>query len=167
VNTHHHFDHAGGLRTYVAEGATIVTHQGNRDFYEKVFFSPAPRTLQPDRLFALNPDVVRNPVFETLNQKYVLSDGTRTMDIYPVQGLAHTTTMLLAYLPKEKFLVNADLYSPPAPGAQPPAVPSAAMVALNRNIQRLKLEVAQHVPIHGRVGTNEEFVKIVGRPATN
>ena len=26
VNTHHHFDHSGGLRTYVAEGATIVTH---------------------------------------------------------------------------------------------------------------------------------------------
>jgi Metallo-beta-lactamase superfamily len=34
VNTHHHFDHSGGLRAYVAEGATIVTHQGNRAFYE-------------------------------------------------------------------------------------------------------------------------------------
>ena len=167
VNTHHHFDHSGGLRTYVAEGATIVTHQANRDFYEKVFFYPAPRTLQPDRLFALNPDVVRDPVFETLNQKYVLSDGTRTMDIYPVQGLIHASTMLIAYLPKERILVNADLYSPPAPGAPPPATPTPLMVTLNQNIQRLKLDVAQHVPIHGRVGTNDEFVKIVGKPATN
>jgi glyoxylase-like metal-dependent hydrolase (beta-lactamase superfamily II) len=108
VNTHHHFDHSGGLRTYVAEGATLVTHQGNRDFYEKVLFSPAPRTLQPDRLYAVNPDVVRDAVFETLNQKYVLSDGTRTMDIYPMQGLIHSPTMLIAYLPKEKILVNAD-----------------------------------------------------------
>jgi glyoxylase-like metal-dependent hydrolase (beta-lactamase superfamily II) len=166
VNTHHHFDHSGGLRTYVAEGATIVTHQANRDFYEKVLFSPAPRSQQPDRLFALNPDVVRDPVFEMVNQKYVLSDGTRTLDLYPVQGLGHAASMLVVYLPKEKILVNADLYSPPAPGAPPPAA-NPNMVTLNQNIQRLRLDVAQHLPIHGRVGTNDEFVKIVGRPATN
>src|SRR5207247_5471173 len=27
VNTHAHFDHSSGLRTFVAEGATIITHQ--------------------------------------------------------------------------------------------------------------------------------------------
>jgi hypothetical protein len=68
----------------------------------------------------------------------------------------------VAYLPKEKILVNADLYSPPAQGAQPPATPTAASVALGNNIRRLGLDVAQHVPIHGRVGTNDEFAKIVG-----
>jgi glyoxylase-like metal-dependent hydrolase (beta-lactamase superfamily II) len=167
VNTHHHFDHSGGLRTYVAEGATIVTHQGNREFYEKVLFSPAPRTLQPDRLYSLNPDVVRDAVFETLNQKYVMSDGTRTLDVYPVQGLQHNATMLIAYLPKEKILIDADLYSPPAQGAPPPAAPTPSMVTLAQNIQRLKLDVTQHVPIHGRVGTMDEFAKIVGKPTTN
>jgi len=82
---------------------------------------------------------VRDPVFETLTQKYVVSDATRTMDVYPVQGLAHAATMLVAYLPKEKILVNADLYSPPAPGAQPPTTttPNPNMVTLNRTIQRL------------------------------
>ena len=166
VNTHHHFDHSGGLRTYVAEGATIVTHQANREFYEKVVFSGSPRTLQPDRLFALNPDVVRDAVLEPVNQKYVLSDGTRMLDLYPVQGLGHAATMLVAYLPKEKILVNADLYSPPAQGAPLPAA-NPNMRTLNQNIQRLRLDVAQHVPIHGRVGTNDEFAKIVGQPATN
>jgi hypothetical protein len=81
-----------------------------------------------------------------------------------VQGLGHAQGMLLAYLPKEKILVNADLYSPPAQGAQPPTTPTAASLALNNNIRRLNLDVSQHVPIHGRVGTNDEFVKIVGAP---
>src|SRR5437879_12190451 len=40
VNTHHHFDHSGGLRTYLAQGDTIVTHQANREYYEQVLFNP-------------------------------------------------------------------------------------------------------------------------------
>jgi glyoxylase-like metal-dependent hydrolase (beta-lactamase superfamily II) len=165
VNTHHHFDHSGGLRTYLSQGTTVITSEANRDYYLRTLFYPAPRTLQPDRLSTFYPMfmVSRRPApIETVNQKYVLSDGVRTMDIYPVQGLAHTQNMLMAYLPKEKILVNADLYSPPAPGA-PPAPPNANMRALKQNMQRLKLDVAQHVPIHGRVGNNDEFVKIMGQ----
>ncbi len=165
VNTHHHFDHSGGLRTYLAQGTTIVTHQANRDFYRDVMFQRSPWTLQPDRLATFYPmfTVSRRPApIETVNQKYVLSDGVRTMDIYPVQGLNHVQGMLVAYLPKEKILVNADLYSPPAPGA-PPSPPSPSMMTLLQNIQRLKLDVAQHAPIHGRVGTHDEFVKMAGK----
>jgi glyoxylase-like metal-dependent hydrolase (beta-lactamase superfamily II) len=163
VNTHHHFDHSGGLRTYLAQGTTIVTHQLNRDFYETVLFYPGMRTLQPDRLSLFYPMYMtsRRPQrLETVDQQYVLSDGTRTLEMHPVAGLGHAQGMLVAYLPKEKILVNADLYSPPAAGAAPPA-PSAAMRSLAATIQRLKLDVAQHVPIHGRVGTGDEFRKIV------
>ena len=44
-----------------------------------------------------------------MNQKYVISDGVRTLDLYPMQGLNHAAGMLLVYLPKEKILLNADL----------------------------------------------------------
>ena len=165
VNTHHHFDHSGGLRTYLAQGASIVTHQGNREYYEQVLFNPAPRTLQPDRFSTFYPYFTggRRPLpIETVNQKYVISDGVRMLDLYPVQGLNHHANMLVAYFPKEKILVNADLYSPPAQGAQVPA-PDANMRSLNQNMQRLKLDVAQHVPIHGQPGPNTQFVQIVGR----
>jgi glyoxylase-like metal-dependent hydrolase (beta-lactamase superfamily II) len=165
VNTHHHFDHSGGLRTYLAQGATIVTHQGNRDYFDRVLFDPAPRTLQPDRLSTYYPYFVggRRPLpFETVNQKFVLSDGVRTLDLYPMQGLNHNANMLIAYFPKEKILVNADLYSPPAQGAPDPA-PNANIRSLSSNIQRLKLDVAQHVPIHGQPGPNDRFVQIVGK----
>ena len=165
VNTHHHFDHSGGLRTYLAQGATIVTHQGNREFLEQVLFNPAPRTLQPDRFSTFYPYFTggRRPLpFETVNQKFVLSDGVRTIDLYPVQGLNHNPNMLIAYFPKEKILVNADLYSLPAQGAPAPAV-NANMRSLQQNIQRLKLDVAQHVPIHGQPGPGDQFGQIVGR----
>jgi glyoxylase-like metal-dependent hydrolase (beta-lactamase superfamily II) len=164
VNTHHHFDHSGGLRTYLAQGATIVTHQANREYYEQVLFNPAPRTLMSDRFSTYYPYFTggRRPLpIETVNQKYVLSDGVRTVDLYPVQGLNHAATMLIVYLPKEKILVNADLYSPPAQGAPAPAV-NTNMRTLQQNIQRLKLDVTQHVPIHGQPGPMTQFAQIVG-----
>src|SRR5438552_3896353 len=167
VNTHQHFDHTGGLRTYLAQGATIITHQANREYYENVLLNPAPRTLQADRFSTFYPYFTggRRPLpIETVNQKYVISDGTRTVDLYPVQGLNHASTMLLVYFPKEKILVYADLYSPPAQGAPAPAM-NANMRTLRQNIQRLKLDVAQHVPIHGTPGPNDQFVQIMGRQA--
>jgi glyoxylase-like metal-dependent hydrolase (beta-lactamase superfamily II) len=161
VNTHHHFDHLGGIRTFVAEGATIITHQRNRDFYERVVFSPAPRTLEPDRL-SITP---RAPVFETLNERYALSDGTRVLEIYAVPGLAHNQNMLIAYLPREKIVIEGDLWTPPAAGATAPAV-NASNRTFRDTVQRLKLDVAQIASIHGRVATWDEFARHVG-PGTN
>ena len=165
VNTHHHFDHSGGLRTYLAMGTTIVTHPANRDFYVNVMLRPGLRTLQPDRLSEFYPMYMtsRRPMrIETVGEKYVISDGVRTLDVYPMTGLVHAQSMLAAYLPKEKILLNADLYTPPAQGTT--AAPTTpGMRSLQTNITRLKLDVAQHIPIHGRVCTQEEFAQLISR----
>jgi glyoxylase-like metal-dependent hydrolase (beta-lactamase superfamily II) len=169
VNTHHHFDHSGGLRTYMAQGATLVTSEQNRDYYQNVLLQPFGRTLQPDRLSLFYPNFTtsRRPApIEIVGQKYVISDGTRTLEMHPVPGLTHVAGMLVAYLPKEKILVNGDLYGPPAPNT-PAAPPNQSMTALRSTIQRLKLDVAQHVPIHGRPGPHEEFMRLSTPPATN
>ena len=179
VNTHHHFDHAGGLRTYLAQGTTVVTHESNRDYYLQVLFHPGGWTLQPDVLATYYPMfmISRRPApIETVNQKKVLSDGMRNLEIYHVQDMSdsqhdpalrqgnHAEDMLMVYLPKEKILVSADLYSPPSsPGQDPSAPPTPGMLTLYQNISQLKLDVAVHVPIHGRAGTNEEFLKMVGK----
>jgi hypothetical protein len=67
--------------------------------------------------------------------------------------------MLMAYLPTEKILVHGDLYSPPAANA-PALRPTPASTSLMNNIRRLRLDVAQHVPIHGMPGSHAEFAKI-------
>jgi glyoxylase-like metal-dependent hydrolase (beta-lactamase superfamily II) len=166
VNTHHHFDHSGGMRTFVAEGATVVTHRLNREFYQNVVFSPAPRTLEPDRLSFLTADQLANPFLELVNGKYVISDGTRTLDVYPLPAFEHTADMMIAYLPRERMVVNGDVYTPPAKGAPLPKPGEGSRVLLEA-IQRLGLDVSTHVGLHGGIGPEEDLVKIVGQPTTN
>jgi glyoxylase-like metal-dependent hydrolase (beta-lactamase superfamily II) len=163
INTHNHFDHLGGVRGFVAEGATVITDDKNRNFYQRVVLAPQSRSLQPDRLsqrpFA--PTGPGNLELQTFTDKYTLSDGSETIELYHVEGLNHSDNMLVAYLPKEKILVNADLYGPPPAGGNVANV-NANAVALFRNIKRLKLDVATHVPIHGNAGPNADFERIVG-----
>ena len=166
VNTHHHFDHSGGLRTYVAEGATVVTNRSNREFYEKVVFSPAPRTLEPDRLSQLNPDQLPNPVMELVGGKYVISDGTRTLEVHALPPYDHAADMMVVYLPHEKILINADIYEPPQKGGRPPK-PSEGTRVLLETIERLGLDVSWDVGLHSGVGPHEDFVKLMGQPSGN
>ena len=189
VNTNHHMAYAGGLRTYFSQGTTVVTHQTNRDYYVGILFSPFPRTLDPDHMSFYNPMYMisrRPPPIETVGGttmigKYVISDDERQLQVWHVQDMAyevgesyikipgpslargnHSADMLMVYLPKEKILINADLYVPPEPGAKP-APPSAGMRTLNLNMKKLGLDVTQHVSIVGpRVGSNDEFVKLIG-----
>jgi glyoxylase-like metal-dependent hydrolase (beta-lactamase superfamily II) len=74
--------------------------------------------------------------------------------------------MLMAYLPKEKILIEADLFNPPAPNTPPPAMPSPAQLSLFNNVQRLKLSVDRIAPIHGRVLPWSEFTTFIGRRGT-
>ena len=164
VNTHHHFDHSGGLRTYVHdEGSAIITYRGNRDFYGQELFSlKAQRTLEPDRLSLFPPEEAAEGYrFETVVEKYTLSDGTRTMDVHHIQGLNHVDGMLIAHLPKEKIVVEADMYNAPPAGAPTPP-PTAAAKTFLSNVRRLKLDVATLAPIHGPVMAWGDFVKVMG-----
>jgi glyoxylase-like metal-dependent hydrolase (beta-lactamase superfamily II) len=169
VNTHHHFDHLGGTRTYAAEGATVITDERNKDFYQKVVLAPQPRTLSPDRLsqFPFAPTGPGPLPLQTFTDRYSITDGQRSMFMFHVEGLNHNDNMLVVYLPQDKILINADLYSPPAAGAAPPATVSPNAVALFKNVKRLKLDVAQHVPIHGNPGPNADFERIVGPVAAS
>lgn len=105
IPTHHHDDHAGGLRPFVAEGATILTTSKNKSFFEAMM--RAKFTSQPDRL-SLTP---RPAKFEIMtDKKFVLTDGTQKLELYNIGYNPHTEEMLIAYLPKNGFVFQADLW---------------------------------------------------------
>ncbi len=151
VNTHDHYDHLGGLRTYLHIGATVITHQRNRLFYETELLNYTPRTLEPDMVSLYPPtEIAEGYTMEDVDERYILSDGERLLELHYVQGLSalHVEGMLMAYLPKEKMLIEADLFDRTESGE---VVSSPELhQALRRNVEQLGLEVETIVPIHGR-----------------
>ena len=162
VNTHHHIDHSSGLRTYVDEGAIVVTHEINKGYFEKLF--ALPHTLSPDRLEQSK----KKARFETVGAKKVMSGGGRSFELHHVRGNGHNEGLLIAYFPKEKILYQADLYNPPPkPPAAPPATISPYVASLADTIDRLKLDVVRIIPVHypadTRTVTVDELKRMAGR----
>ncbi len=106
MTTHHHFDHTAGLRAAIAEGLTVITHEGNKAWVETM--AGRPHTRQPDAL-AKN---AKNVKVETVGADRVVKDATMEVDLYHVAGNPHSDTMLMAYLPKARLLVEVDAFSP-------------------------------------------------------
>jgi glyoxylase-like metal-dependent hydrolase (beta-lactamase superfamily II) len=166
INTHSHYDHSSGLRAFMAEGATIVTHQVNKPFFEKI--ASMPHTLSPDR----QEQAKKKPAFETMTEKKVMTDGNHVIELYHMTNIGHHDGLIMAYLPKEKVLVEADAYNPAAtPNATPPSPPSPYTMALISNIERLHLDVTRLIPIHypadNRAVMRAELLRWVGKASSN
>ncbi|CAN2536554.1 hypothetical+protein [Methylocapsa aurea] len=155
VNSHVHFDHSGGLRTFVDAGATIVTQDISKAYYEKAW--AAPHTLRPDRLAASK----KAANFETYEHKHALGDA-HAIEIHHIAGSGHSDDLALVYLPKEKLVIEADAYTPAAVGAPPPATPNPFSVNLYDNIQKLGLDVESIAGLHGRVARIDELRAAIG-----
>jgi len=143
VITHHHFDHTGGIAAAVAEGITIVTPEVNKAFLEKALSGP--RTLAPDALARSG----KKPVIEGFKgDKRVFQDATRTVEVHLIQGLPHADGLVVAWLPKEKILVYADMFNFPPAGVTVPDPPVVGTQVFLRNIERLKLDPEKILSIH-------------------
>jgi glyoxylase-like metal-dependent hydrolase (beta-lactamase superfamily II) len=132
INSHTHFDHWAGMRTYVAEDATIITAKDNEAYYKDAF--QWPRTLyDPDRL-AQHPSPLK---IQPVADKYVLTDGARSIEIYALPCDRHTmgSVMVYTHLSNAEFLTSAD----------------TAQSCLVETLDRQKIAKTQIVmaPIHG------------------
>jgi glyoxylase-like metal-dependent hydrolase (beta-lactamase superfamily II) len=144
INTHHHFDHAGGVRAAMSEGLTIITHAGNAAFYRDL----------ARRRFQIAEDALsrqpRAPRIEPVATRHVIADSTRRVELHHIRGNPHAATLLMVYLPADRLLIQADAYNPPAANVATPPV-AAFAPNLVANIDRLGLQVDRVVPIHGAI----------------
>ena len=139
MNTHPHSDHTGGLPALVADGATIITQQNNKEFFEKALNTP--RTLLDDDVLAKSGKKAK---VEAVGEKKVYSDGTRTVEFYHIYPAPHSNGLLVAYIPKEKILFQGD-FSLPAAG-QPANDHIKALVAA---LEKLNLtDFDRYINVH-------------------
>ncbi|MGP0073559.1 MAG: MBL fold metallo-hydrolase [Bryobacteraceae bacterium] len=136
MNTHPHADHTGGLPVLVAEGAIIITQKNNEEFLSKALNTP--RTLMTDTL-AKNPKKAK---FETVEEKKVYSDGTRTVEMYHIFPAPHSNGLIIAFIPKEKVLFQGDFSVNPGEPA------NDHVRALVPVLERLNLDFDRYINVH-------------------
>jgi glyoxylase-like metal-dependent hydrolase (beta-lactamase superfamily II) len=148
--THHHDDHAGGIRTYVAEGVTVIGSPGEKTFFEKVMKSSF--TIDRDAL-TLKPQPLKWESVE--GRKRVLTDGTTTVELIDIGPSPHAEEMLVAYLPNEKLIFQADLLDRPA-NNDPPTI-NDITVHFSDWLDASKLDVTRVIAVHGPPSTRDEL----------
>jgi glyoxylase-like metal-dependent hydrolase (beta-lactamase superfamily II) len=105
VPTHHHDDHAGGLRAFVAAGAVVVTTKGNEAVFRRM--AAAPYTIEPDEQAK-----VKKPIqFAFVDKRMVLEGGGTRLELIDVGPSPHADEMLIAYVPASRFVFQGDLFN--------------------------------------------------------
>jgi glyoxylase-like metal-dependent hydrolase (beta-lactamase superfamily II) len=155
VLTHHHMDHASGLRAFAAQGATLVVGKGTAEHYRRVL--AAPFTRNPDLPAR---DLSRTPIIEVAD-RHVLTDGTREVHAYVVTPNPHADGLLIGYLPTERLGFVTDIWSP---GAGPlPDKLNPGMAALVAGVKKAGIEPLKFAGGHGSVADYAPLAALEGR----
>jgi glyoxylase-like metal-dependent hydrolase (beta-lactamase superfamily II) len=128
VNTHHHYDHSGGVREVMARGIPVVTHSRNVEFVNRV--AAAPKTVAPDGLSRGG----RRPAVRGVGDTLVIGSGDSRVVLYPITTV-HAEGILAAFVPSAGVLFTSDVLNPPANPATTPlnAVGAGELVAFARS----------------------------------
>jgi hypothetical protein len=148
IMSHHHFDHSGGLRVAVAEGLTVITYKGNVEFFKELVARK--HSIVHDAL-ARNPKPLK---IEAVDDEMTLKDDAMEVRLYHLKENPREGTNLFAYIPRDKILVQADMYDS---GWQ--HHPWGDNLPYNLNLR--KLQVAMDVPVHGEIQTYADVLKTI------
>jgi glyoxylase-like metal-dependent hydrolase (beta-lactamase superfamily II) len=154
VLTHHHMDHAGGLRAILAEGATLVVGQGAGAHFRRVLEAPATRNPDlPARSYHMNP-ILEVP------ESHVMSDSAGRQVIAYVMDNPHAKGMLMAWVPHARLGFVTDIWSP---GVPLPAKPNPGLASVVNTVKRAGLQPERFVGGHGTSSDYQSLVKLVGQ----
>jgi glyoxylase-like metal-dependent hydrolase (beta-lactamase superfamily II) len=152
VVTHHHDDHSGGLRSYVANDVTVVTTPANQKYFERMAAShfqmfPDDQTRAP-----------RKPLFEFVRGgKRVFTDGKQTLEVIDIGPGPHAAEMLVAYLPKEKIIFQGDLVNLPNSGKYMPTTVNDTTLHFFDWLTKSGLDIQRIAAVHGPSTTPEDL----------
>jgi glyoxylase-like metal-dependent hydrolase (beta-lactamase superfamily II) len=153
ILTHHHVDHISGMRTYAAEGATIVVGKGNGDYFRKLL-------ARPETLNRFAQKKSFTPKVIEVDGKWSVNDGGREVDAYAIEN-PHAAGYDMVYVPDAKLGVISDLYVPGAP------VPSNAMVAaLVKGVDKWGIKPERFAGGHGSTGPYADVVQAAQKVKT-
>jgi glyoxylase-like metal-dependent hydrolase (beta-lactamase superfamily II) len=131
--THHHSDHVVAVSAYEAQGATIILASAHEHIVR--------RSAENGESLAV----------ELVDDRFILKDGNRRVEIIDIGPTAHTEHLLVAWLPEEGILFEADHFAMPRAGPVPPAVTSTKTfaVALQRSGLDVRTLLSAHSPKPG------------------
>jgi len=145
------------LNVGLEEKEASVTHEMNKAYYEHVVLQ-SPHELETDTP-SRNPKPAK---FIWVKEKYVLTDGDRSLEVYWVHDAGHTANLLMGYMPKEKLLFITDIFNQfgePRPNDPPPGIVTPYYAALGDNLKRLNLDVEWIAPSHGQGVVSADVLK--------
>jgi len=154
IVSHHHADHAAGVRAAVSRGITIIGQRRTRALFEEWVQRPA--VLFPDAL-AENPQPLK---FQPVDEHLVVEDSMRRLDIYHAVGHMHMSDALFAYLPEERIIMEGDFTDETWEF-------NWWAGAMQANIDRYGLEPVLDIPVHGSVATVEEKLERTAEQVAN
>ena len=154
VLTHHHMDHAGGLRGLLAEGGTLVVGQGAGAHFRRVLSAPMTRNPDlPARSFHMNP-ILEVP------ESHVMSDSSGRQVIVYVMDNPHAKGMLMGWVPHARLGYVTDIWTP---GPPLPAKPNPGLVSVVNTVKRAGLQPERFAGGHGSTADYQSLAKLAGQ----
>ena len=139
--THHHDDHSGGLRAFVAEGATVIAPSDDLDYYQKML--DATHTIFPDA-WSLKDTAAK---FEVVDDEMVLDDNKRSARLINIGG-SHAENMFIVWLPEERIVITTDTFE--YFDGHPVAAASNAAVAFAKSLENESIRPEIILESHSR-----------------
>jgi len=156
VITHFHDDHMGGIRPFIAAGATFITTAHGAAAVRAI--AEVRKGMYPDTLDS-NP---REPVVEVVRDRRVVEDATQRLEIRSIGSSPHADQMLVVWLPASRVLYEADVLDLDIP-SDGIAMPGADTRHFSAWLERAKLDVRVIVPTHGRIGGIRDLERALRR----
>jgi glyoxylase-like metal-dependent hydrolase (beta-lactamase superfamily II) len=152
VLTHHHMDHAGGVRGILAEGGTLVVGQGAGAHFRRVLSAPMTRNPDlPARSFHMNA-ILEVP------ESHVMSDSSGRQVVVYVMENPHAKGMLMGWVPHARLGYVTDIWTP---GPPLPAKPNAGLVSVVSTVKRAGLQPERFAGGHGSTADYQALVRLV------